>query len=447
MEQETVGQAASALSNFLGSLRPAVGAPGIAAGISAKGSRVEAFSGFADLRRKSSVGPQSRFGIACIAKLLTAILVQKLEAQGILSTDDSADKWLARLGLETGSAGKVKVAHLLTHTSGLQGPLLFGVPHRSFTMDRLTSEIGTYRKLFSPGIVFNYENIGHVLVSRVVSDIFDLPITELFSREIFEPLGIVPGNIVRDYKDVSTYVAPHRLMNGDGAQVVAASPFGAFWAGSLSDVTLSIADLLTIGEAIVQPGGYLHHLLPTLEQRSIKVPETVSGQAREHLPRFFNLLCAEYNDGWFGYAGSAPGQTIGFRFNPKSRVVTAVAINAWLPIARDFLLDRMSGSVTHPEAGKKGGIVGVGLDELAGSYRGGGNIIRMAEVKKEPRSIQVTIGPEGLTSPDFSLEISEDGNLIPDPAARNPALGFFRSPEDGRVCLFVGSAALKRMEA
>lgn len=447
MGQETVGQAASALSNFLETLRTAVGAPGIAAGISAKGSRVEGFSGLADLRRKTTLGPHSRFGIACVAKLLTAIIVQKLEAQEMLSTDDPADKWLAPLGLRTNSGDAIKISHLLTHASGLQGPLLFGVPHRLFTIDRLADEVGEYWKLFEPGTVFNYENIGHVLVSQAVSKILDLPMTDIFSREIFEPLGIVPGYTGRDSKDLSAHVAPHRVIDGGDAQVVAAAPFGPFWAGSLSDVTLTIADLLTIGEAIVQPGGYLNHLLPKLKRRSIEVPETVSGKAREHLPRFFNMLCAEYNGGWFGYAGSPPGQTIGFRFNPELRIVTAVAINAWLPIARDFLLDRLSGSITHPEAGKKGGLAGVDLDELSGSYQGGGNIIRMAEVKMGQRSIEVTLGPEGLTSPEFSLEISDDGDLVPDPGARNPALGFFRSPEDGKVCMFVGSAALKRMEA
>ena len=447
MIQATAEKTATALGNFLGDLRTAVGAPGIAAGVSAKGRRVEGFSGFADLRRKSPLGPQSRFGIACVAKLLTAILVQKLETQGILSTEDPADKWLIPLGLGITSDSKIRICDLLTHSSGLQGPLLFGRPYNVFTLNRLTTEIGSYRRLFHPGTVFNYENVGHVLISRIVSNILGLSINEIYFREIFHPLGIAPGNLIRDLKEVSTNVAPHRLIDGNSAQVVAAAPFGALWAGSLSDLTLSIADLLTIGEAIVQPGGLLNHLLPTLKRRSIKLPETVSGQAREHSPRFFNLLCAEYSQGWFGYAGSAPGQTIGFRFNPETCIVTAVGINAWLPVARDFLLDRIAGSVTHPEAGKKGGVVGVHLDELSGFYAGGGNIIRMAEVKIDQRSMKVTLGPDGLTSPEFSLGISEDGDLIPDPTARNPALGFFRSPKDEKVCMFVGSAALRRTEA
>lgn len=447
MKEETADPAVGVLSHFLENLKKSTPAPGIAAGISAKGRRLEAFSGVADLRRKTPLGANSRFGIACVAKLLTAILVMKLETQGLLSTDDSAGKWLEPLGLGDAFDPETKLAHLLTHTSGLQGPLLFGVPHRLFAMDRLTSEIDGFCRLFPPGRVFNYENIGHVLVSRIVSDIVGMPIPELFSQEIFEPLGIVPGNVAQDFKDKSVYVAPHRLIDGSEAQVVAPAPFGPFWAGSLSDVTLTIADLLTLGEAIVQPGARFNHLLPTLMQRRVKVPETVSGQAREHAPRFFNLLCAEYNDGWFGYAGSPPGQTIGFRFNPKAQVVTAVAVNAWLPIARDFLLDRLTGSVTHPEAGKPQRVAGVALDELTGSYRGGGNIIRMAEVKVDRRLLRVTLGPEGLTSPEFTLEISQEGDLVPEPASRNPALGFFRSPGDGGVCMFVGSAALRRVHA
>lgn len=445
IEFQKAGQMTSALSTLLGRVRTATGAPGIAAGISAKGRRMEAFSGFADLRKKSELGPVSRFGIACVTKLLTAILVQKLEAKGILSIDDPADRWLAPLGLELGYGGRIKISHLLSHTSGLQGPMLFGVPHRQFTIDRLAREIGTYSQIFPPGSTFNYENIGHVLVSEIVSSIFNLSPTELFSREIFEPLGIVPGNSVRDFKEILAYVAPHRLVDGGGAQVVAPAPFGSLWAGSLSDLTLNITDLLKIGEAIVLPGAYLNHLLPTLRQRSINVPETVSGRAREHLPHFFNLLCAEYSEGWFGYAGSPPGQTIGFRFNPNSHIVTAVAINAWLPIARDTLLDRISGSVTHPDSGNRGGVVDVRVEELPGFYHGGGNIIRMAEVSMGQRSIKIRLGPEGLTSPEFSFGISEEGDLVPDPAGRNPALGFFRSRDDGRVCMFVGSAALKRV--
>ena len=57
-------------------------------------------------------------------------------------------------------------------------------------------------------------------------------------------------------------------------------------------------------------------------------------------------------------------------------------MNAWLPVARDALLDRLCAAPTHTDAGLEGGVTDVVLDELTGQYVGGGNIIRSLRVSR-----------------------------------------------------------------
>jgi hypothetical protein len=250
-----------------------------------------------------------------------------------------------------------------------------------------------------------------------------------------------------DYKARERYVSPHRLGSGT-ARSAPPAVFGPFWSASLADVTLTVDDFLTIAESLLgrRPEVDFSDVRSILKKRVITVPDTVSGKHREHSPAYFNSVCAEYEGGWFGYAGSALGQTCALRVNFESGSASVVALNAWLPIARDELMDQFCGNRSHPNAGLAGGNVGFSAKELTGHYDGGGNIFRKAEVKAlSEKQIQCIVGPEGTSPMVVSFALDEKHNLVPDPNHLAPGIGFFAEPGTGVPCLMVGVASLKRV--
>ena len=264
------------------------------------GSRcAKAHLGIADIGRNWPVQETSRYAIACITKLLVAMIAVRLEADGRLNLDEAIHKWLP--DLET--SRDITTRHLLTHTSGYQGPLIYGKMHRAFSWDAFFSELIASQQTFRPGTVFNYENTGHVIVGKILERVTGHSITALLSEHIFSPLGITPGSPLQDYKSAELYVSPHRYDEGK-PKAVAPSIFGSFWEASLADITLTIDDLVKIGDSIVDSSEttYFQPLRDALSRRRITLPHTISGLRREHSPLHFNTICAGYSNGWYGYA-------------------------------------------------------------------------------------------------------------------------------------------------
>ena len=433
-----------ALTSILNQVKQAVGAPGIAAGISGGNKRIVAFSGLADSSRKFPLTRESRFGIACITKLLVSVVTHHLNATGVLSLDDKLIGVIPSLS-GTNLAGRgIRIRDLLSHSAGYQGPLLLGGMHRSFTLAILVDSIGNGLQTFAPGSTFNYENTGHVLVGEIIEQITGRCITDWIDTILFQPLGIHPESAVQNYTNASRYVAPHRIDNGV-SRAVAPMPFGKFWKSSLADWTLSIDDLLSLGEAIVgrRPEIDLSFVREVLAKSRVLVPSSVSGRLREHVPQYFNAICAEYGSGWFGYAGSALGQTCALRFDVVTGDTCVVGINSWLPIARDALIDKLCGRESHPDAGRPGGN-SVSVRDLAGIYFGGGNIVRSVRVKISANSVICELGDDGLRSEPIRIELDENGNLVPDQNSLFPGLGFFRDSVDDVPCIILGSSSLKK---
>jgi CubicO group peptidase (beta-lactamase class C family) len=433
----------SSLRSSLQHVRDAVRAPGVAAGISIGGDRIQAAVGLADARRDTPWIETSRFGIACITKVLVAAVACLLESEGQLDLDAPLGDWLPQA-----AAGndEITLRRLMSHTGGYQGPLMFGVSPRTFSWNAFEDAFASRRQVFAPGQVFNYENTGYVLVGEAIEKATGRPPMDIVAERIFSPLGITPGAPAQDFRAPERYVAPHHL-DADRAAALAPPSFGPFWRSSLADISLTVDDLLAIGEALIGTHPSLDLSAPrkALEKRLVSVPSCVSGVHREHAPHHFTTLCAEYADGWFGSTGSASAQTCGFRFNPALGMVTVVAFNAWLPIARDALLDKLSRSRTHADAGQAGGNPHFDPAELVGDYEGGGNLLRRVTVSLSAGWLELAFTGEGLSGPPLQFDL--DGrDLAPvDPAAITPAVGFFADPRTGAPSVFIGMSSLKKI--
>jgi CubicO group peptidase (beta-lactamase class C family) len=126
--------------------------------------------GEADRETHARNTPETRFGIASVGKLFTAVAIARLVEDGRIAYGDSASRYVPDW-LPPGGEG-ITVEHLLTHTSGLGdflGRLREAGPGDAF--DRLED----YRRFASgtalasrPGTEFRYSNTGFLVLGAIL---------------------------------------------------------------------------------------------------------------------------------------------------------------------------------------------------------------------------------------------------------------------------------------
>jgi CubicO group peptidase (beta-lactamase class C family) len=135
--------------------------------------------GDADKERRITIRADTRFALASITKTFVTVAVAKLVEEGRLSWDDSLGKFFPELPLAQ-AREKVRIKHLLTHTSGLR---------QEFTV----REILLAQKdslLYEPGTRSAYNNGNFVLLGRIIELASGQPFYQYIREQVFRPAGM-----------------------------------------------------------------------------------------------------------------------------------------------------------------------------------------------------------------------------------------------------------------
>ena len=146
--------------------------------------------GYADLEKKILNKQETNYRLASVTKQFTAMSIMILQERGLLSYDDTLDKFWPDFN-EYGKT--ITVRHLLNHTSGLidyedimpsdtTEPILdHGV------LELMKKETKTY---FVPGAEYKYSNSGYSLLAMIVEKVSGKSFATFLKENIFEPLGM-----------------------------------------------------------------------------------------------------------------------------------------------------------------------------------------------------------------------------------------------------------------
>lgn len=156
--------------------------------------------GLASVELQVPVEPQMTFGIASVTKLFTAVAAMLLVEDGKLSLDDEVVEYLPQLVNAKGAT----IANLLSHTSGMTGPIT-EIPgyreenlHREITPEELVASYADFPLKFPPGERFLYSNEGVATLARIVEIVSGKSWEDFLQERIFAPAGMK-----------STYYAGH----------------------------------------------------------------------------------------------------------------------------------------------------------------------------------------------------------------------------------------------
>ncbi len=170
--------------------------------------------GLADRSTGTPVTTATRFGLASVTKMFTAVTVVDLVAAGALTFDTPVVSVLPPERRPSTLLDSVTIHHLLSHTSGIAdyceededspayledyGSLWERRP--SYSIERpadflpLFGDLPPYRE---PGVVHQYSNAGYIVLGLVVEELTGLPFPDAVQRAVFDRAGMTASGFFR----------------------------------------------------------------------------------------------------------------------------------------------------------------------------------------------------------------------------------------------------------
>jgi CubicO group peptidase (beta-lactamase class C family) len=149
--------------------------------------------GMADLERNVPLSPASVFDLGSTGKQFTAMIITILARQGVLSLDDTVQKYVPEM---PSYERPITIRHMLHHTSGLRDyttlMYLSAMHFENFYYeDELLALICRQKELnFGPGEEYLYSNTGYFLLGVTAKPVTGKSLPELIREHILEPLGM-----------------------------------------------------------------------------------------------------------------------------------------------------------------------------------------------------------------------------------------------------------------
>jgi CubicO group peptidase (beta-lactamase class C family) len=338
------------LQEILAGIRAATRVPGLGIAVSVNGKRVDAYSGEPALGQQHTFSARSRFQLSCLMKLLLSLTVLELSDDGIIDLEQPIEEYLPEFIGWQQSAGVLCVRHLMTHASGYRGVDISNSRVRwNYSWEHFIRHCRAQQYHFPPGSVFNYEHTEHVILGEIVRRVCGREAPTVIQERILSPLNIRLSCTKSDKNSGESYVAQHAYALDRNAFVpVSLAELCRFWDTSLSGATLTLQDMLSLGEALLTDRNSPEAcaLFADNTRAALQVagpplpPQVASGISSEQMPESFGLGFAHYSNGILGHNGSTFGQTCTLRVDRARKVVLAVGINAWAPNARDRAVSR-----------------------------------------------------------------------------------------------------------
>lgn len=210
--------------------------------------------GMADRGRRAPTTTDTKFNIGSMNKMFTGVAIAQLVAQGKLRFDDPLAKFYPDFP-SAEAARKIRVEHLLTHTSGLGS--YFNERYMRERPQTIAGVIQVAREdtqlAFEPGTRWSYSNTGFLMLGGIIEKVTGQSYFDYVREHIYEPAGMRSSSSPAFGEAVSNlalaYVPP-RAPGGD--TTVRPLYRGTSAGGGVSTVTdlLRFADALLIGKLV-----------------------------------------------------------------------------------------------------------------------------------------------------------------------------------------------------
>src|SRR5215216_6547577 len=333
-EQEEEGQTSqSDLDAALEKSFEESGAPGVVAAVQTPEYTWVRVLGVADRTSEEPMTPEVHHRIGSVTKTFTISLLLQAEADGILSLDDTIDKYVD----DVPNGDKITLRQMANMTSGIasytenkQWQNEFLSDHERVWKPEELVQIGIKDSpLFDPGTQWHYSNTNTLLLGLVLQQVTGESIGQLYGEWIIEPLGLNGTSFPDADPSIADPHAQGYTLQGQssGGELIDATDWNPSEAWTAGEMISTVEDLLVYGRALGTGEG----LLPS-EQQAERLDSFVSDLPPLNQPPLegnlaYGLGLGE-DRGWVGHNGEIPGYNTYLFYHPDLDAVVAVEVNS-----------------------------------------------------------------------------------------------------------------------
>jgi CubicO group peptidase (beta-lactamase class C family) len=211
--------------------------------------------GMADRERNISNQMNTRFCIGSMNKMFTAVAIAQLVEQGKLSYDDLIGKYLGAEWILPEVGEKVKISHLLSHTSGiaefLTDELIISSADIYRTLEDHKPIVNALSLTFEPGTRWAYCNTGFVLLGAIIEKVSGKNYPDYIKEHIYGPADMDNTIDFDRNKTLPNLAMGYNKILGEGKAIWRKTAFAGKINGSPSGGGFStVDDLLRFAEAL-----------------------------------------------------------------------------------------------------------------------------------------------------------------------------------------------------
>jgi CubicO group peptidase (beta-lactamase class C family) len=301
-------------------------------GIWAGGEETVVAHGVLNTATGVDVTPDSLFQIGSVSKVWTATMIMQLAQEGRLSLDTPVARLLPGAAVGDPDAGaEVTVAHLLTHTSGIDGDIFTDTGRGDDCVERYVAGLATAPRIFPPGGAYSYCNSGFVLLGRIIEVLDGRTWDASLRQRLTGPLGLDRTVTLPEEAIVHRAATGHRPHPHQGEPV-------ATWglprmAGPAGGIISSAPDVLAFARLHLN-GGVAAGGTRLLSEESVadmqrpRAPIPGTGRRAEAIGLGWRL------NRWggrqvYGHDGDTIGQSSYLRIDPQTGVAACLLTNSF----------------------------------------------------------------------------------------------------------------------
>jgi len=252
--------------------------------------------GLADREQGVTVDATTKFRLASLSKMFTAVAILQLAEAGKLSLDDTIARHLKGYPNQA-VATAITIRQLLNHTSGLGEIFDETFETRKASLKTLSDYWAVYggaAPTFTPGTQDQYSNYGYILLGSIIEAASGQSYDAYVEQHIFAPTGMTSTGSVPEAIVVPGRAVPYTLNEGQWVRESKTLPLRGTPAGggySTAD------DLLRFAEAL--RGG---RLISSAALQAATSPQNTKGWYG-----YGFMVSGEGEQRQYGHEGGAPG--------------------------------------------------------------------------------------------------------------------------------------------
>jgi CubicO group peptidase (beta-lactamase class C family) len=157
---------------------------------------------------KKPADAETKYRIASITKMYTAVMAFQLVEEGKLKLTDTLDRFVPQIP----NAQKITIAHLLGHRSGVPGLAPDGSwGKQPRTRDEIVARIAQGKPFFEPDAKHQYSNEGYILLGYIIEKAGGKPYQDALKERITSKIGanntyyVSTGNTNPARNEVTSY--------------------------------------------------------------------------------------------------------------------------------------------------------------------------------------------------------------------------------------------------